>query len=360
MNSDGNYDADLVRNILNRCIQEFESVLKKLEEDQCDWLKILDDCRSKVSVMQLFSNRQIMILLILLTKSDDKNQTKRDFLKTLDYTTETNRMDDKQQELLTIKCFQHYLKSICTSCQDVSSRSIRRCYAKHRIDQHSDINQALEILSRFVNESFEYNPKNFERGISHYQNQQYLVTSSTKESINQTETYLDVNTFSMMIHIFHDYVPSSFQILWCSQVCEEDIRLFFKRIQTFHDKKFILMEIDKLNNRLREVLFNEQYTLQCSSEKYGEVYYFSRELKSIRGLRTYSFAEQFPSDASHRTIEKILGDDKRKSPQLHVICGKSSVGKLEHFVRCNINNSFLSRKNTSNQSTIFNNLEIIC
>jgi hypothetical protein len=150
---------------------------------------------------------------------------------------------------------------------------------------------------------------------------------------NPLDHDLDMEIFSILVNILNYRLPASFQILWCSRATEEDIHLFFVRIETFNHLTFVIMDIDKMHHRLREILFNEQNALTKSDRLHGEVYYFSRELTSKKGLRPYLVTPQIRNSmVANKKLNELFQNNNLVKPRLRVICGKAGIGKLNKLL----------------------------
>jgi hypothetical protein len=165
------------------------------------------------------------------------------------------------------------------------------------------------------------------------ENQQYLVTLDSKQrSIdkNSVEYDLDINTFCILLNIFNNRLPSSYQILWCSIATTEDIQLFFSRIRTFRYLIFVIMDIDKMHHRLREFLLNEQDLLTREQEPHGIVYYFSRELTISRnGLREFHIPTQYKNpNQTYKQLIALFQKQEFVLPEIQIIYGKAGIGEF--------------------------------
>jgi hypothetical protein len=329
-------------NILKRLVEKQTEQLHLIHQQTVInhklWLDNLEGYRKLTRLLQLFSNRQVMILIILLTKSTADNRMKRNFLKKLHCKSDRDFSDDQELQL-TIQSLRHYLRSLRLSTCDLSVENIQRLYNKHQIPNRSNGESCLQKLSAFLKELLNDGRELFIERTSIHDNQQYLVTLTHKDQPtepNPLDHDLDMETFSILVNILNHRLPASFQILWCSRATEDDIRLFFSRIQTFCHLSFVIMDIDKMHHRLREILFNEQDALTKSDRPHGEVYYFSRELTSRKGLRPYLLTPQIRNPiVTNQKLNELFQRNNLIKPRLRVICGKAGIGKLNNHISPN-------------------------
>ncbi|CAF4718490.1 unnamed protein product, partial [Rotaria sp. Silwood1] len=136
-----------------------------------------------------------------------------------------------------------------------------------------------------------------------------------------------------LLNLFNDRLPIASQILWCSEINEDDIHLFFSRIRTFSNMIFAIVDIDKMHSRLREVVLNEQDLLTNSREPHGIVYYFSRELTTYRrGLKFFHVPSAYRNAGQiHTNLNKLFQRTNRIPPKIHIICGKEGTGKTHRI-----------------------------
>lgn len=65
--------------------------------------------------------------------------------------------------------------------------------------------------------------------------------------------YTNRDLMDLILWIF-EKIPFYFQLLRCSSVTtEEDIQLFFDRIELLHEQKYLIMGVDLLRNELQRV-----------------------------------------------------------------------------------------------------------
>ncbi len=330
-----NEEVDILKRLVERQTDQLHLVHQQMLINYNLWLQYLDEYRKLSRLLQLFSNRQVMILIILLTKPTPDNRIKWDLLKKL-HLKNDNDFSSEQELQLTLQSLRHYARSLRLSDCDLSIVNIKRLYNKHEIPVRSTTDTCLQKLSTFLKELLNDGKQFFTTGTTINDNQQYLVTLPHKDQVgelNPLEHDLDMETFSILVNIFNHHLPSSFQILWCSNATEDDIRLFFRRIQTFCHLTFVIMDIDKMHHRLKEILFNEQDILTRTEQAHGEIYYFSRELTSRKGLLPYLATPQIRnSDVASRKLNELFQSNNWIKPRLHVICGKAGIGKLAKFI----------------------------
>ncbi|CAF4322341.1 unnamed protein product [Rotaria sp. Silwood2] len=329
-----NEEIDILKRLVERQTDRLHLIHQQVVLNYKLWLEHLEEYRKLTHLLQLFSNRQVMILIILLTKSTPDNRMKWNFLKKLHFKSDKNFNDDRELQL-TIKSLRHYLRSLRLFTCDLSVENIQRLYDKHQIPNRSNGESCLQKLSAFLKELLNDGKELFMERTAINDNQQYLVTLTHKDQPaepNPLDHDLDMETFSILINILSHRLPASFQILWCSRATEDDIRLFFIRIKTFYHLTFVIMDIDKMHHRLREILFNEQDTLTKSDRPHGEVYYFSRELTSRKGLRPYLVTPQIRNSmVANGKLNELFQSSNLIKPRLRVICGKAGVGKTHRI-----------------------------
>jgi hypothetical protein len=118
---------------------------------------------------------------------------------------------------------------------------------------------------------------------------------------------------------------------------------------------FIIMGIDQMHPRLREVLLNEQDLLTKCREPHGIVYYFSCELTTYRrGLKFFHVPPAYRNARqTHAKLTQLFQQTKRVVPEIRIICGKEGSGKFPDLIFSkNDLIAFLSRQNSSNLHTI--------
>ena len=74
-----------------------------------------------------------------------------------------------------------------------------------------------------------------------------------KISLISAFNYSNLELMNLILWIFEE-LPSYFQVLRCSvATIEEDIELFFDRINHFSQKKYLILGVDTINNELQRV-----------------------------------------------------------------------------------------------------------
>lgn len=336
LRKDNRMDKDAIARIVKPCTDNFELIHRALETAYLMWINNLERIRQENPLLNLFSNRQIMILIILLTTSTAQNQVKCHFLEKLSSSKDIINHKDKELEL-TLKCLSHYLHSLKMHDCNLSERKISTLYEQYRIPPNSNVETSLRKLSEFLRELFNNGRELFRKNSINNENQQYLVTPSTMAHTTEKtplEHDLDMETCCVLLNLFNDRLPSAYQILWCSVATEDDIRLFFNRIRTFHCLVFVVMDIDKMHHRLRELLLNEQDALTRLERSHGPVYYFSRELTTSRkGLRPLHISPRYlDRDAIYARLVRLFQEYNWIQPGIQIICGQAGIGKLYNSI----------------------------
>jgi hypothetical protein len=334
--SDRRNDHRIREDQLKRAVKtrtnNLELIYRTFEIAHTVWITNLELYRQDNPLLNLFSNRQIMILVILLTTSTTQNQIKCHFLEKLSLSKDV--INNREKELqLTIQCLTHYLSSLKINDCDLSETNILHLYETYQIESNANVETSLRKLSQFLRDLFQNGRELFQQNTLTNGNQQYLVTPNTMRHTSEKiplEHDLDMDTCCVLLNLFNDRLPSVYQILWCSIATEDDIHLFFSRVRTFCSLIFIVMDIDKMHHRLREVLLNEQDALTRQEQSHGSVYYFSRELTTSRkGLRPFHISPRYRD--SHQTYRKLVGlfqQNNLVQPQIQIIYGTAGIGEL--------------------------------
>ncbi|CAF4593430.1 unnamed protein product, partial [Didymodactylos carnosus] len=211
-----------------------------------------------------------------------------------------------------------------------------KLYQTHRIEATSNTDVCLKKLAEFLQELFEHDGKIFQQGQMHDENEQFLVSINRHTSNSSQISFLhdfDLNTCCILFNIFQNQLPSSYQVLWCSNTTEEDIQLFFSRIRTFPSLTFVIMDIDKMHHRLRELLLNEQDLLTRQQDIHGRVFYFSSELTAGRkGLREFHIPARYKdSNQSYHHLMNLFQEHHIVPSQIQIIYGKAGIGKTHRI-----------------------------
>ncbi|CAF4227966.1 unnamed protein product, partial [Rotaria sordida] len=311
-------------------IDNLEFRYTKFNDSYRNWIETLEKHRDKCCLLKLFSNRQIMILIILLRKSAYQESLRSRFLKKLFSYKNFNNEND--EENLIIKCLMHYLRSLNIKNCDLSDDRVTHLYKTHQLEFGMNTDLCLQNLSEFLNKLFYNGQPLLEERIMKDENQQFLVTLNPMKKMPEKTSYehdMDMKTCCILLNIFNDRLPASFQILWCSNATDEDIRLFFSRIRTFRYLIFAIMDIDKMHHRLRELVLNEQDLLTREKQPHGIVYYFSRELTISRhGLREFQIPNAYRDpNQTYRQLVKLLQQESSNRSDIQIIYGTAGVGK---------------------------------
>lgn len=303
-------------------------ICQRLERNFTDWIDRLEKWRNRNSSFKFFSNRQIMNLIILLIHPTDIHRIKKQLFQKF-YSTISINFDDETIIELTIVSLAYYLRSLPIDEIESFESTIEDFYKTCQLQPDANVDACLMQLDHFLQEFFTSTKQTLQKPIQDTEGEQYLVPlnfiSRTSER-KSSECTLDVDIFCILFNLFADRLPSIYQILWCSEINADEIRLFFSRIRTFSNLIFVIMEIDQMHPRLREVLLTEQDLLSKCREPYGIVYYFSRELTTYRrGLKFF----QIPSAYRHvrQTYTKLTRLSKKILPEIRIICGKEGAGK---------------------------------
>lgn len=332
------------KQVIENRINGLDYVYKRLNTTYDNWIRALKTYREQCYLLKLFSNRQIMILIILLRTSTVENSIRTRFLKNLFSFKNTNNPNDEEHQL-TVLCLKHYLSSLRIQQTNLSYEQISTVYQTHQIESGSKPEVCLEKLTQFLQDLFDNGNELMEKQFLNDDKQQYLVTLEAKQQqqpkdknllehdleINAFEHDLDMNTLCILLNIFNNRLPSPYQILWCSTATKEDIELFFSRIRTFPYLVFAILDIDKMHHRLRELLLNEQDLLTRLAEPHGIVYYFSRELTISRhGLREFRIPTQYRNQGyTYKQLTTLFQKQHFQLPQIQIIYGEAGIGKFK-------------------------------
>ena len=320
-----------MKNVVKNNSDCLESVYRSHKCAHTVWISKLESYRRENPLLNLFANRQIMILIILLTKSTTQSKIKCQFLEKLSISKEI--INDREKELkITIRCLIHYLRSLKITNVDLSENNMTRLYKRYEIELNVNVEITLEMLSQFLQNIFRIDSLT-QQDILIHENEQYLVVPTTIKRIAENsplEHDLDIETCCILLNLFKDSLPSAYQILWCSIATEDDIHLFFSRLRIFSSLVFVVMGIDKMHHRLREVLLNEQDALTREKQYHGSVYYFSRELTTSRkGLKLFPVPPKYRDPYhSYQHLVQLFRQTNFVQPQIRAIYGKAGTGKF--------------------------------
>lgn len=302
-----------------------------LENKYDAWLMILKKFRQECCLLQLFTNQQIMIMVILLTKPATDNEMKNYLLQKLSPAISVNYSEENDISL-SVQGFAHYLRSLRLNNCDLSCENLSRLCRLYRIESFDDNSKFLNKISQFLREFLNDGKELFQNGVLGNENEQYLVTLHRKSeitSVSLTDHNLDMETCCVLLNIFNNRLPSAYQILWCSITTEEEILLFFSRVRNFPSLVFVVMNIDNMHYRLREQLLNEQSLLVKQQQNHGTVYYFSQEIASCqKNLRLFPVTSkhQDPKE-TYTLLNQLFQYSNHIRPEIEIVLGKTSVGK---------------------------------
>jgi hypothetical protein len=174
VNDNQNEEVDILKRLVERQTDQLHLIHQQMTINYKLWLQHLEEHRKLTRLLQLFSNRQMMILIILLTKSTPDNRMKWNFLRKLYLKSDEEFSDDRELQL-TIQSLRHYSRSSRLSDCDLSMANIQRLYDKNQIPSRSTGESCLLKLSAFLKELLNDGRELFiERTIIN-DNQQYLV-----------------------------------------------------------------------------------------------------------------------------------------------------------------------------------------
>ena len=321
-------NVNQLKNIIQKQTKNLELSYQILENRYKLWLNALEQSRDSYRLLKLFTNRQIMIMIILLTKSVDHRKTKHHLLKILSSFDNIN-VSEENEVTLTNKYLTHYFQSLrFTSC-DLSAENINRLCMKHKIESINNDSEFLKRLALFLHELFDNGKELFAGDTPLSENQQYLVTINQLEDQSSFKHSLDLKTCSILLNIFHNRLPAYYQILWCSTATKEDIELFFSRVRTFYKLTYVVMDIDVMHHKFREKLLHEQNLLSQQQEVHGCVYYFSKEITNWRNdLQPFHFTHEHQnSDVAYNKVNRLFESYNIQKPEIEIVCGDSGVGK---------------------------------
>ncbi|CAF1574698.1 unnamed protein product, partial [Didymodactylos carnosus] len=219
---------------------------------------------------------------------------------------------------------------------NLSDEILTQLYDENKIHDGDNIEKCLKRLCEFLNQIFDKDKRLFKNlsSTANNENQQYLVKLSKKilnhndTNIKKIENDFDMETCCILLSIFNNRLPSFYQILWCTIATEDDIKLFYSRIRTFTNLIFVVIDIDKIHHRLRELILNEQDQLSKLQTQHATVYYFSRELTLRRGMKPFIIAPKHKNPHIIQTQLKNLQNNSVQ-PQIQIIYGKAGIAYFE-------------------------------
>ncbi|UJR16744.1 hypothetical protein I4U23_003644 [Adineta vaga] len=334
LTSQENQDIDQteLKDMIQSRTKCFKDAWERLEREYNDWIDRLQEWRTKSYLLKLFSNRQIMNMIILLTNSKSNYRIKLELFEKL-YSYEKEKDDGDAN---AFKCTQYsllyYLRSLPISESEPFEDSVSSIYDNNTLTHDVSVDGSLKYLDYFLNEFLKESNQTIYKNVTSNESQQYLITLNPKSDTSKTKLFectFDLEMFCILLNLFNDRLPSASQILWCSTVNEDDIHLFFSRIRTFANMIFVILDIDKMHFRLREVLLNEQDLLTNCRESHGVVYYFSRELTTYRrGLKFFHVPSDYRNvSKTHTQLTQLFEKTDRLPSEMYIICGKQGTGK---------------------------------
>jgi hypothetical protein len=354
------YLQEQLKEIIIKRTEHFKSIYHRLTCSYDQWIEDLEKYRYDNKLLTLFSNRQIMIMIILLTMPTNNNSIKQVFFEKIFLCKGLQNHKEKQSKL-AIQCLTHYLQSLRMIDCNLSEQNITHLYERYKIDAGSKTDTNLKVLSSFLGELYENGKELFPQSFGAIENEQYVITLNPTGQHTDGEKRnndFDRDAYCILLNIFHDRLPADYQILQCSSVSEDDIRLFFLRVQTFHTLKFVAMDIDQMHNRLRTFLWEEQDSLTNRDKPHAPIYYFTRELiTGRRGLRPFYTARmrRNPTETYAQLI-KLMQNQNVTLPHIDVVYGTAGIGKIHCmiylFVRIKIFRVSSPRKNSSNSQSL--------
>ncbi|CAF1683350.1 unnamed protein product, partial [Rotaria magnacalcarata] len=330
------YIQEQLKEIIFKRTKNFESIYLRLVGSYDQWIENLEKYRYDNKLLTLFSNRQIMIMIILLTKPITNNSVQQKFLEKVFFCKALKNYKENQSKVAA-EYLMHYLQSLGMTDCDLSEQNIAHLHERYKIDPGSKTEISLKILSTFLRELYDNGKELFPKNVVATENQQYIITlNSTGQhtDVKQRKNNFDRETYCILLNIFHDRLPADYQILWCSSASEDDIRLFFSRVQLFHTLTFAVIDIDKMHHRLRTFLWEEQDLLTNRDEPHGPIYYFTRELITCRkGLRPFYVTPMHrnPTEAYSQLI-RLMHNQNVTLPQIDIVYGTTGIGKT-HRIR---------------------------
>ncbi|CAF1142456.1 unnamed protein product, partial [Adineta ricciae] len=331
-----NHQNARICNAIENRIRNLESICSLFQQKYDGWIKNLEKSRRECPFLQLYSNRQIMVLILLLRKPDELHSVRNRFLKNL--FTSKNLTDQKEEEhKLTIHCLQHYLRSLRIKGVNLSNEHLNELHQKYQIEQGLDTENPLSKLSKFLCELFENNMQLFRHHDNLQHNKQQFHVKLPRLLTNSSQVSLahdfDLSTCCILLNIFQNQLPAPYQILWCSNATKEDIELFFTRIRTFPSLIFAIMNIDKMHHNLREIVLQQQDQLAQESSQHGRVYFFSRDLTTNRkGLYPYAIPDQYKDpQQAHQHLMELFSQCQLNPLNIQIIYGKAGIGKTHQI-----------------------------
>ena len=333
-------DLSELQDLVQSRTKDFTNESRQLEREYEDWIDRLTKWRNQNDFLKIFSNRQIMNLIILLTSSTKDYRVKHQLFEKL---YSLSKIEDEYTNTditqLTSLSLAHYLRSLPINENESIENLIEDSLGRYRIEHNISIDASLEELDSFLQKFLPTIKKTLPEPIRDNENEQYLITlNSIHHGSEKTSSIyddaLDIDTICILLNLFSDRFPSTYQILWCSETSIDEIRLFFSRIRTFVNIIFVVMDIDKMQARLREVFLSEQDQLSKYRERHGKVYYFSRELTTYRrGLKLFLIPPTYRHiRQTYTKLNQLSQQTQRMLPDIQVVCGKEGTGNFSNLV----------------------------
>lgn len=326
-----NHQDFRLKNAIKDRIENLGILAKNFEAVYDNWIENLRRFRHECSLLKLVSNRQIMFLIILLRTSASPDSIRHRFLEKI-FSFKDLQHPVEEENQYALQCLMHYLRSLRIHRGYFSDEQVNSLYAKHQIEASVPVELCLNRLAQFLRDLFGDERELFKDSNSPDDyNQQYLVVVNPSSHIPEKitlEHQFDMQTCCVLLNIFRHRLPATYQILWASDATIDDIELFFVRIRAFPSLIFVIMNIDQMHHRLREILFNEQTRLTRDAQAHGTVYYFSRELNNSRkGLREFHIKSDWKDPK--QTYRHLLSLQKSQSSLLDIrmVYGTAGIGK---------------------------------
>lgn len=320
-----------LENAIEERIGNLGILAKNFERGHEIWMGNLRRFRHECSLLKLFSNRQIMFLIILLRTSDSPESIRHRFLMKMFSFNDYHHLIDQENQY-ALQCLMHYLRSLRIHRVDFSDRHLNDLYAKYQIKGDVPVEKCLENLTKFLRDLFD-DGRELREGSDapDESNQQYLIAFNPSAHLAEgitLEHQFDMQTCCVLLNIFRQRFPATYQILWASDATIDDIELFFARIREFPSLTFAIMNIDQMHHRLREHLLNEQTRLTRDGQTHGTVYYFSRELTNTRkGLREFPIKPDWKDPKQTNRHVQSLQKSRSYLPTIRMVTGTAGIGK---------------------------------
>ncbi|CAF1233456.1 unnamed protein product [Didymodactylos carnosus] len=152
-------DITQVQTSLTVWIDNLRTQLKTLDMTLKNLVHCLQCYRKNYPILKLFTNRQIMIMLILISSTSTNTELKAIFLNQLydNYLLNNQQNEDhveqkqQQQKRLTIDCMKHYLRMIeIHKYQNIHDDLFERYLKEYSIELRGDIEHSLDKLYHYL------------------------------------------------------------------------------------------------------------------------------------------------------------------------------------------------------------------